>query len=112
MRSGRLTIATFQHPVGADIRTNLAAVMKQVRSAKSQQADIAHFSECNLTGYAGLDFKEINRKNIPVINDALEQLKDLARAPGIDSTWFIPDSLLSDSALAEREARRSGRRTS
>jgi hypothetical protein len=40
----------------------------------------------------------------------LEQLKTLAKAPGIDSIWFIPDSLLSDSALAEREARRSGRR--
>ena len=39
-----------------------------------------------------------------------DQLKELARAPGVDSTWFIPDSLLSDSALADREARRAGRR--
>ena len=86
MKPGKLTIATCQHPVGADIRTNLAAVMKQVRSAKSQQADIAHFSECNLTGYAGLDFKEIDRKDIPVINDALEQLKGLAAKLKI---WLI-----------------------
>ncbi len=39
-----------------------------------------------------------------------EQLKELSRAPGIDSTWFVPDSLLSDSARAEREARLTGRR--
>lgn len=39
-----------------------------------------------------------------------DQLKGLARAPGVDSTWFIPDSLLSDSALADREARLAGRR--
>jgi len=69
MRSGKLTIATCQHPVGADIKANFAAVVKLVRSAKLQKADIAHFSECNLTGYAGLDFKEINRNDIPVIND-------------------------------------------
>ncbi len=39
-----------------------------------------------------------------------EQLERLSRPPGIDSTWYVPDSLLSDSALAEREARLSGRR--
>ena len=78
MRQGKLTIATCQHPVGADIESNFAAIVKLVRSAKSQEADIAHFSECNLTGYAGLDFKEIDRNDIPVINDALEQLKGLA----------------------------------
>jgi len=38
------------------------------------------------------------------------QLEFLAKPPGIDSTWFVPDSLLSDSALAEREARLTGRR--
>lgn len=40
-----------------------------------------------------------------------EQLKGLAKPPGFDSTWLIPDSLLSDSALAEREARLTGRRS-
>jgi hypothetical protein len=34
-----------------------------------------------------------------------DQLRDLAKPPGIDSTWYVPDSLLSDSALADREAR-------
>jgi predicted amidohydrolase len=68
-RPGKLTIATCQHPVGADIKSNLTAIVKLVRSAKSQEADMAHFSECNLTGYAGLDFKEINRGDKPVIND-------------------------------------------
>lgn len=86
MIAGKLTIATCQHPVGADIISNLKAIMQLIRSAKSQSADIAHFSESSLTGYAGLDFKEINRKNIPVINDALEQLKDLAAGLKI---WLI-----------------------
>ncbi|MFO8174822.1 MAG: putative LPS assembly protein LptD, partial [Longimicrobiales bacterium] len=38
-----------------------------------------------------------------------QQLEELARPPGMDSIWFIPDSLLSDSALAERDARLTGR---
>jgi len=86
MKRGKLTIATCQHPVDGDIRSNLLSVVKLVRSAKSKGADIAQFSECNLTGYAGLDFKEINRNDRPVINDALEQLKALA---GSLKIWLI-----------------------
>ncbi len=66
MKPGLLTIATCQHPVGANIKSNLKAILKLVRSAKSQGADIAHFSECNLTGYAGLDFKDIDHTDKPV----------------------------------------------
>jgi len=86
MNSANLTIATCQHPVSADIQSTLKAILKLVRSAKSQGADIAHFSECNLTGYAGLDFKDIDHNDKPVINDALEQLKDLA---GTLKIWLI-----------------------
>lgn len=38
------------------------------------------------------------------------RLKTLARAPGLDSTWFLPDSLLPDSVRELRESLRSGRR--
>ncbi len=86
MNPANLTIATCQHPVSADIKSNLKAILKLVRSAKSQGADIAHFSECNLTGYAGLDFKDIDHNDKPVINDALEQLKELA---GTLKIWLI-----------------------
>jgi len=86
MKPANITIATCQHPVSADIKSNLKAILKLVRSAKSQGADIAHFSECNLTGYAGLDFKEIEYNDKPVINDALEQLKELAETLKI---WLI-----------------------
>lgn len=85
-RQEKLTIATCQHPVSADIDSNLKAIVKLVKSAKSQEADIAHFSECNLTGYAGLDFMEINHSEKPVINDALKQLKELA---GSLKIWLI-----------------------
>ena len=38
------------------------------------------------------------------------QREQLSKPPGIDSSWYVPDSLLSDSALAEREARLPGGR--
>ena len=60
--------------------------MKLVRDAKSKNADIAHFSESNLTGYAKLDFKKIKHENRLLINDALEQLKKLAESLKI---WLI-----------------------
>ena len=78
MKPGKLIIATCQHPVGADIPSNLAAIKKLAGKARSRGADIAHFSEGSLTGYAGLDFKEINPAEKPVIEDALEQLRELA----------------------------------
>ncbi len=39
-----------------------------------------------------------------------QQLQGLARPPGIDSTYFLPDSLLSDSLRGLREARAAGQR--
>ena len=41
----------------------------------------------------------------------IQRLEGLARPPGIDSTYFLPDSLLPDSILELREAQdpRSGR---
>ncbi len=39
-----------------------------------------------------------------------QQLQGLARPPGLDSTYFLPDSLLPDSLRQLREAQREGRR--
>jgi len=86
MRSGKLTIATGQHAVWGDINPNLAAIIKLVRLAKSKGADIAHFSECNLTGYPGLDFKQINSGEKPEIENALGKLRELS---GSLNTWLI-----------------------
>jgi len=50
---------------------------------------------------------------IPVDSTLLriqEQLLGLAKPPGVDSTYFLPDSLLPDSLLELREAARSGLR--
>jgi predicted amidohydrolase len=51
----RLNVATCQFPVSADIARNGRYVMRQMRAAKQRGADLAHFPEACLPGYAGTD---------------------------------------------------------
>ena len=55
----KITIATCQFPVTSNIRRNLGYVKRQMRSAREQGADLAHFSECCLGGYAGVDLPSL-----------------------------------------------------
>ena len=56
----RLNIATCQFPVSDDIRKNQHYVLSQMKMAKRKRADIVHFPECALGGYAGTDFKSFS----------------------------------------------------
>jgi len=78
VKNGKLTIATCQHDVCGDISTNLNSILKQIQIAQSKHADIVHFSECNLTGYGGMDIPEIKRIDYRDIQDALRQIRQLA----------------------------------
>lgn len=54
-----LRVATCQFAVEADIDHNRRWILKQMRQAAAKSADIAHFSECALSGYAGVEFPTI-----------------------------------------------------
>jgi deaminated glutathione amidase len=54
----RLTVATCQFPVTADIARNGRHIARQMRYAREHGADIAHFPEACLSGYAGADFPD------------------------------------------------------
>ncbi|MER7460033.1 carbon-nitrogen hydrolase family protein [Micromonospora sp. NPDC126480] len=56
---GRLTVATCQFPVDADISRNLTYVLRQIRQAAGRGADVVHFPECALSGYAGSDMADL-----------------------------------------------------
>ena len=49
-------VATCQFPVTAQIEANRAWISRQLRAASRRGADIAHFPEGALSGYAGTDF--------------------------------------------------------
>lgn len=51
----RLTVATCQFPTTAKVDANAEQVAKLMLESKAQGADVAHFPEACLSGYAGAD---------------------------------------------------------
>lgn len=60
MPSGKLTIATCQFAVSGSIRRNAKNIAAFMRRAKKTGAEVIHFPECALSGYAGTDFDSFN----------------------------------------------------
>ena len=56
-RKGRLQVATVQFAVSASPARNGAAIRRFMQKARDGGADVVHFSEAALSGYAGVDFK-------------------------------------------------------
>ncbi len=52
----KLVVATCQFPTSGDINANRNFVLRLMQEAKTQGADVAHFPEACLSGYAGTDF--------------------------------------------------------
>ena len=74
-----LRVATCQHPVSAEVSSNLNYILSQIRTAKSKLAEIVHFSESNLSGYGGIDFFSYENLNYNEVLLAIERIKELAR---------------------------------
>ncbi len=79
-------VATCQLPVKADIEANLRYVARQIRVAKKRAADVAHFPEGALSGYAGSDFDTFQGFDWDGLQHATDRVLDLARQLGI---WVI-----------------------
>ncbi len=82
----KLMIATSQFEISANISTNLKTILQQIRIARSKGADIIHFAECCLVGYAGLDFTDFKNHGEEKIQAAVEKVKSEASKSGI---WVI-----------------------
>jgi hypothetical protein len=84
---GRLTIATCQFPVDADIKKNRAYVLRQMRRAAGRGADIVHFPECALSGYAGSDMDDLSNLDWDLLRRATLDVMAAATAAGV----WVPD---------------------
>ena len=77
----KLTLATCQFPVDANIEANLAFVIRQMKNAKRRGAQVVHFSEACLSGYAGVEFKSFRQFDWELLNIAtstvMAQAKEL-----------------------------------
>ncbi len=81
-----LHVATCQFPVEPEIAQNLRWVLKQLRHAAEQGAQVAHFSECALSGYAGVDIPDTRSIDWSELTDATHAVMDAAREQGL---WVL-----------------------
>ena len=76
--SGKIRIASCQFPVSEDIGENYHWIEKQIIEAHLKKADVVHFPECALSGYAGSDMKSLDDFDW----DALHNYTDSVMYPG------------------------------
>ncbi len=86
VKSGTLTIATCQFAVGASIEENAGNVCGFLHRAKDARAEIVHFSECALSGYAGTDFDTLDDYDWPLLERQTRKIMDLAGRLGL---WVV-----------------------
>lgn len=77
--SGKLRIASCQFPVSPNISENLQWIEKQMIEAKLKKADIIHFPECALSGYAGVDLESYENFNWDELYRATDSVMTLAK---------------------------------
>lgn len=74
-----LRVATCQFSVEADIAHNCRETMRLMRKAHEEGADIAHFSECALSGYAGVDIQDSDSIDWEKLTLATQDIMALAK---------------------------------
>ncbi len=90
MASGILRIATSQFAVGPDIGRNAEMICRFITDAASEGADIVHVSECALSGYAGVDWPNLDGYNWDGLIDQTRRIMDLAAQLNI---WVVLGSM-------------------
>ncbi|MFC4494513.1 carbon-nitrogen hydrolase family protein [Streptomyces ovatisporus] len=84
-----LTVATCQFPVSADVARNGRYVMRQMRTAKERGADLVHFPEACLPGYAGTDFADHRGFDWELLRSVTRRVMTLAGELGL---WTVVGS--------------------
>jgi predicted amidohydrolase len=79
MPQNAFIIATCQFAVGPDIRANAETICRLMEKAAKDKADIAHFSECALSGYAGTDFASFDDFDWDLLRQKTLEIMQLAK---------------------------------
>lgn len=90
-------VATCQFPVEGDIGHNERFILRQINQAAAAGADIVHFSEAALSGYAGVDIPTSASIDWPRLIAAGRAVQLAARAHGL---WVLLGSAHNLSATA------------
>lgn len=73
-----MKVASAQFAVSADVNANGAAVERLMRQARAAGADVVHFPEAALSGYAGIDFGGFEGFDWPRLKAATRRIMALA----------------------------------
>ena len=74
----KLKIATCQFAVSASVRRNSRRICEYLYKARRAKVDIVHFSECALSGYAGIDFESFDGYDWDLLRAETEKIIALA----------------------------------
>lgn len=96
-RAGRITVATCQFDVSAGITQNFEQMKRQTLEAAGRGADVVHFSECSLSGYAGVDYDSWLGFDWPKLEEATLQMQGLAKENGLRLIFGRPRQIETDS---------------
>ena len=83
-------VASCQFPVSEKIGENADWIMKQMKEAADSGAHVAHFPECALSGYPGVDMESLEQFNWTELRSGTEAIMSLARELHM---WVILGSL-------------------
>jgi predicted amidohydrolase len=81
-----LRVATCQFAVTESVAQNARAIRQFLRKAQKAQANVVHFSECALSGYAGADFPSFDGYDWSLLRKETERIMALAGELGL---WVV-----------------------
>ena len=84
--SGTVRVATCQFPTSGDIAQNATWILQQLREAHTLGADVAHYPEAGLSGYAGSDIDNLDLLDWALLRDATREVQAAAGELGI---WVV-----------------------
>jgi predicted amidohydrolase len=86
MAASVLKVGTCQFAVSSSIKRNCRQICEFLRKAGNAKADIVHFPECALSGYAGTDIKTLKGFNWQLLREESEKIMALAKKLGL---WVV-----------------------
>ena len=84
--SRNLMLATCQFPISADITANARSIRNQIAEAARQGADLVHFPETALSGYAGDDYDTLDKLDWKLLHREMESILASAKKHNL---WVV-----------------------
>ena len=93
----KIRVATCQHPVSGIIQQDCDVMLRLMENSSAEGAHIAHFCECGLGGYAGVDIASFDRydweKDLKCKKLLAEQARSLHLWLAFGGSHFLSDRL-------------------